>query len=210
MPITTDCLVLGSGIAGLSFALSAAEHGDVLVVTKRARDDAATSWAQGGIAAVVSADDSFEKHVADTLGAGAGLCHEVVVELAVREGPAALRWLIELGTQFSKSEDGGLDLGREGGHSERRVAHAGDITGREIERALLEAARLHPNIRILEWHMGVDLITLSKFGGPDQCVGAYVLDEKNGTIETVLARAARCGRSRQGLPVHDQPGRRDR
>jgi L-aspartate oxidase len=189
MAITTDCLVLGSGIAGLSFALTAAEHGEVLLVTKRARDDAATSWAQGGIAAVLSPEDTFEKHVADTLSAGAGLCHDVVVELAVREGPDAIRWLVENGTTFSKSDGGGLDLGREGGHSERRVAHAGDITGREIERALLEAAQKHPNIRLLEWHMGVDLITLSKFGGPDQCVGAYVLDEKRGTIETVLARA---------------------
>jgi L-aspartate oxidase len=189
MATTTDCLVLGSGIAGLSFALQAAHHGQVLVVTKRARDDAATAWAQGGIAAVLGPEDSFEKHVADTLTAGAGLCHEVVVELCVREGPAAVRWLMEIGTEFSRTNGGQLDLGREGGHSERRVAHAGDITGREIERALLKAASEHPNIRLLEWHMGVDLITLSKFGGPDQCVGAYVLDEKQGTIETVLAQA---------------------
>lgn len=189
MAITTDCLVLGSGIAGLSLALHAARHGDVIVVTKRAREDSATSWAQGGVAAVLGPEDSFDKHVADTLAAGAGLCHDVVVDLCVREGPAAVRWLMEIGAEFSRTESGELDLGREGGHSERRVAHAGDITGREIERALLAAAEGHPNIRLLEWHMGVDLITLSKFGGPDQCVGAYVLDESNGTIETVLARA---------------------
>ncbi len=185
----TDVLVLGSGIAGLTVALRCAEHGDVTVVTKRKSDDSATAWAQGGIAAVLSEDDSYESHVADTLTAGAGLCHDVVVDLCVREGPAAVRWLIELGVEFSRGGDGELDLGREGGHTKRRVAHAGDITGREIERALLQRVVDHPRIRLLEWHMGVDLIALSKFGGPDQCVGAYVLDEKSGTVETILARA---------------------
>jgi L-aspartate oxidase len=189
MSLHTDYLVLGSGIAGLSFALQAARHGEVVVVTKRRRDDAATSWAQGGVAAVLSADDSFEKHVADTENAGAGLCHDVVVELCVREAPDAIRWLMQLGADFSVDEQGELDLGREGGHSERRIVHAGDITGREIERCLLEAAQNHENIRVLEWHMGVDLIMLSKFGGPDQCVGAYVLDEQSGAVHTVLARA---------------------
>src|SRR5262245_64668770 len=121
--------------------------------------------------------------------AGAGLCHDVVVELCAREGPAAVRWLLELGVEFSRSENGELDLGREGGHSARRVAHAGDITGREIERVLLTRAAQHPNVRILDWHMGIDLMTLSKFGGPDQCVGAYVLDEKSGVVETMRARA---------------------
>jgi L-aspartate oxidase len=189
MPLQTDFLVLGSGIAGLSFALRAARHGDVTIVTKRERDDSATAWAQGGVAAVLSPEDSFERHIADTLSAGAGLCHDVVVELCVREGPDNIRWLMELGTEFSRNEQGELDLGREGGHTARRVAHAGDITGREIERALLEAVKASPNIRLLEWHMGIDLITLSKFGGPDQCVGAYVLDEKHGTVETVLSHA---------------------
>ena len=188
MALSTDCLVLGSGIAGLSFALKAAEHGEVTVVTKRARDDSSTAWAQGGIAAVLSPDDSFEQHVRDTLTAGAGMCHDVVVELCVKEGPDAVRWLIETGVEFSRAEDGELDLGREGGHTARRVAHAGDITGRAIERALLPAAGKHPRIRMLEWHMGVDLITLSRFGGPDQCVGAYVLDEKRGIVETILAK----------------------
>jgi L-aspartate oxidase len=187
MAISTDCLVLGSGISGLSFALKAADHCSVTVVTKRAQDDSATAWAQGGIAAVLSPEDSFDKHVSDTLTAGAGLCHDVVVELCVKEGPDAVRWLIDIGVEFSRNGDGELDLGREGGHTARRVAHAGDITGREIERALLAAARKHPNIRMLEWHMGIDLITLSKFGGPDQCAGAYVLDEQRGTVETILA-----------------------
>src|SRR5262245_28055434 len=189
MALVTDFLVLGSGIAGLSLALRVAEHGQVLVVTKRTADDAATSFAQGGVAAVLSPVDSFDKHVEDTRVAGAGLCHDKVVQLCVREGPEAIAWLRQIGTEFSRSEDGELDLGREGGHSERRVVHAGDITGREIERALLNAVRSHPNVRMLEWHMGVDLITMGKFGGPDQCVGAYVLDEKRGVVETILARA---------------------
>jgi L-aspartate oxidase len=189
MSLHTDYLVIGSGIAGLSFALQAASQGEVIVVTKRQRQDAATSWAQGGVAAVLSADDSFEKHAADTELAGAGLCHDVVVELCVREAPDAIRWLMDVGAQFSLDEQGELDLGREGGHSERRIVHAGDITGRELERALLEAVNNHENIQILEWHMGIDLIMLSKFGGPDQCVGAYVLDEHTGAVNTVLARA---------------------
>ncbi|MBI3204063.1 MAG: L-aspartate oxidase [Myxococcales bacterium] len=188
MAITTDCLVLGSGIAGLTFALSAARHGSVIVVTKRAREDSATAWAQGGVAAVLAADDSVERHVADTLTAGAGLCHDLAVELCVKEGPAAIRQLIDFGVPFSRNEHGELDLGREGGHTARRVAHAGDITGREIERTLLARAAETPNIQLLDWHMGVDLIVLSKFGGPDTCVGAYVLDEKNGVVKRVLAR----------------------
>jgi L-aspartate oxidase len=189
MALVTDYLVLGSGVAGLSFALMAARHGEVTIVTKRGRDDSATAWAQGGVAAVLSPDDSFERHVKDTLEAGAGLCHEVVVELCVREGPDAVRWLVDLGAEFSRGEGGALDLAREGGHTARRVVHSGDVTGREIQRALAEAVRREPNIRILDWHMGVDLITLTKFGGPDYCVGAYVLDEKRGTVETLLARA---------------------
>jgi L-aspartate oxidase len=187
--LSADFLVLGSGIAGLSFALRAARYGEVLIVTKRAADDAATAWAQGGVAAVLSPEDSFEKHVADTMGAGAGLCHEIVVELCVREAPEAVRWLADVGASFSRAGDGELDLGREAAHSERRIVHAGDITGAEIERALLAAVKASPNIRMLEWHLGVDLITLSKFGGPDQCVGAYVLDERRGVVETVVARA---------------------
>jgi len=189
MQLTTDYLVLGSGIAGLTFALRAAEFGEVLIITKRACDDSATNWAQGGMAAVLSPDDSFEKHAEDTRFAGAGLCHDVVVDICVREAPDSIRWLSDMGAKFSRSLSGEFDLGREAAHTERRIVHAGDITGREIQRALLEAARQSPNIRILEWHMGVDLITMSKFGGPDQCVGAYILDEKNGMVQTILARA---------------------
>jgi L-aspartate oxidase len=189
MAMVTDYLVLGSGVAGLSFALNAARHGEVTIVTKRGRDDTATQWAQGGVAAVLAPDDSFERHAADTREAGAGLCHDVVVDLCVREAPEVVRWLMDLGAQFSRGDDGDLDLGREGGHTARRIIHAGDVTGREIQRTLADAVRQHPNIRVLDWHMAVDLITLSKFGGPDYCAGAYVLDENAGTIQTVLARA---------------------
>jgi len=185
----TDYLVLGSGIAGLSFALRAARHGQVVLVTKRTGNDAATGWAQGGVAAALSDGDSFEQHATDTHDAGAGLCHERVVDLCVRGGPAAIAWLHDVGARFSRTPGGSLDLAREGGHSARRVVHAGDLTGQEIQRALLEAARAHPNISLLEWHMGVDLITVSQFGGPDRCVGAYILDELQGRIETVTARA---------------------
>lgn len=189
MSVDTDFLVLGSGIAGLSFALHASRFGQVVVVTKRDRDESATNWAQGGVAAVLAPHDTFAKHHEDTMQAGAGLCHDVVVDICVREAPDAIRWLMNLGAGFSRDHAGELDLGREGGHSERRVVHAGDITGREIQRALLEAVRQSPNIQLLEWHMGIDLITMSKFGGPDQCVGAYVLDERGQAVKTIRARA---------------------
>src|SRR5512145_3431794 len=189
MAVSTDVLVLGSGIAGLSFALHCAESASVTVVSKRAADQGSTAWAQGGISSVLSSDDSFEKHIHDTHVAGAGLCRDAAVELCVREAPAAIRWLLEVGVAFTRRDDGSLDLGREGGHSERRVAHAGDITGAEVERVLLARAREHRNIRLLEWHMGVDLITMGKFGGPDRCVGAYVLDEQAGRVDQFLARA---------------------
>src|SRR6187402_859531 len=189
MTTRTDYLVLGSGIAGLTFALQAAAHGEVIIVTKRAPDDSATNWAQGGVAAVLSDGDSFAKHAEDTRVAGAGLCHDVVVDLTVEEGPGAMRWLLEQGVPFTLDESGVLDLGREGGHSERRVAHAGDITGRAIAKALLDRVRANPNICMLEWHMGIDLITMSKFGGPDRCIGAYVLDEQSGRVDKLLARA---------------------
>ena len=189
MAVQTDFLVLGSGIAGLTFALRAANHGQVVVVSKRSADDTSTAKAQGGIAAVLAPTDDFESHAEDTHRAGAGLCHDLVVDLCVREGPAAIRSLLDIGAEFNCGESGDLDLGREGGHSKRRVAHAGDTTGLEIQRVLLDAVRAHPNIELREWHMGVDLISLSRFGWPDTCAGAYVLDEKAGTVETYLARA---------------------
>ena len=192
MALTCDYLVLGSGVAGLSFALEAAAHGSVLVVTKRARDESNTKYAQGGIASVLADTDTFAAHVADTLVAGAGLCHEVVVDLCVREGPARIARLREIGVRFttrSGEADADLDLAREGGHTARRVAHAADMTGREVERAMLEAVQATGRVQFLEEHTAIDLITMSNFGGPDRCVGAYVLDNAAGRVETVLARA---------------------
>lgn len=186
-------LVLGSGVAGLSLALEAASFGDdVLVVTKRDLEESNTRYAQGGIAAVLDRGDSFEAHVADTLEAGAGLNHRRAVEICVEEGPERIAWLQSLGARFDPAvQDGGatLDLHLEGGHSARRIAHAADMTGREIERALAAAVAARPNIRTLPHHTAVDLIMHSKFGGPDECVGAYILDEVKGEVQTVLARA---------------------
>jgi len=183
MRITCDYLVLGSGIAGLTFALKAAERGRVTVVTKRLARDSATAWAQGGIAAVLDPEDSFEAHVQDTLGTGGGLSHPDVVEMVVREGPERVRELIAMGARFDE------DLTREGGHSARRVVHAGDITGREVQRTLLENARQHPNVELAEHHMAVDLIEASKWGGGQRrVVGCYVLDEDTGDVHTYVAR----------------------
>ena len=207
-----DYLVLGSGLAGLSFALKVAPLGRVAIVTKKDRAESNTNYAQGGIASVTSKEDSFESHVRDTLTAGAGLCKKDVVRTIVEDGPARIAELIELGMKFSErdapDEDGGkeLDLGREGGHSKRRILHAKDVTGREIERALLNAAARQPNIQIFENHLAIDLITSQKLQQsgtgfqpvqrqagslhhPDtnRCLGAYVFDKKSGGVETFAA-----------------------
>lgn len=187
-----DYLVLGSGIAGLSFALNVGLRGRVAIVTKKDRAESNTNYAQGGIAAVTSKEDSFELHVRDTLTAGAGLCHEKVVRTIVEEGPARIAELIELGMKFSEREENGgreLDLGKEGGHSKRRILHAKDVTGREIERALLNAIAQQPNIQIFENHIAIDLITSQKLGyvGENRCLGAYVFDKKSGGVETFAA-----------------------
>ena len=197
MQKTTDFLVIGSGISGLSFALKAASLGDVTLVTKKDKVDTATNLAQGGIAAVLSDDDSFELHIKDTLVSGAGLCHEDVVRMVVESGPERIRELVELGVAFNRDErdPGKLDLGREGGHSARRIAHSLDLSGREIERALLQAAADNPRVTILEDHLAVDLLISSKTGLPyqgkepytDLCHGAYVLDP-DGAITTWQAR----------------------
>src|SRR5213592_3245775 len=163
-----DFLVLGSGIAGLTFALKVAPHGRVAIITKKNRAESNTNYAQGGIAAVTSKEDSFESHVRDTLEAGAGLCDEAVARTIVQEGPARIAELIQLGMHFSEREIPAthgakeLDLGREGGHSKRRILHAQDVTGREIERALLAAVAQRPQIEIFENHFAVDLITTQK------------------------------------------------
>lgn len=185
-----DFLVLGSGVAGLSFALEAAALGQVLIVTKRERDEANTRYAQGGIAAVLGPQDSAEAHVEDTLIAGAGLCHQVVAEICAKEGPARVLALQDIGVVFDKKDGSNeLDLTLEGGHSARRVAHSADMTGQEVEHRLIAACEAHPNITFFDHHTAVDLILLSKFGGPDSCVGAYVLDEKAAVVHTFLAAA---------------------
>jgi L-aspartate oxidase len=192
-----DFIVLGSGIAGLFYALKVAPHGRVAVVTKKNSAESNTNYAQGGIAAVMSNEDSFENHVRDTLTAGAGLCRESVVRTIVEEGPARIRELIGFGTEFSTREipdSGGrteFDLGREGGHTKRRILHAKDMTGREVERALLAAAHRQPNIEIFENHIGIDLITTQKLGVPgnNRCVGAYVLDKVSQAVLTMAAPA---------------------
>jgi L-aspartate oxidase len=187
--IETDYLVIGSGIAGLNFALLAAEHGKVIVLAKRAPDDTNTNWAQGGVAAVQSAEDSFEQHVADTLVVGDGLCDPRIVEMCVADGPAQVQRLLDLGVQLDREPSGELDLTREGGHTQRRVVHWADITGREIQRALIAAVRRHPNITLLSDHIVVDLLSLAKYGGEPACFGAYVLDKKTGTVAPFVARA---------------------
>jgi L-aspartate oxidase len=185
---TSDFLVVGSGIAGLTFALDVAEHGTVILVTKREKDESNTKYAQGGIAAVMDPNDKPEEHARDTMDAGAGLCHEIVVDICAREGPERVRELVRRGARFD-TDGGKLALTREAAHSARRVVHAADATGAEIERALVAAIEGNPNIEVLEHHMAVDLIMLSRFGGPEMCGGVYVLDERNGTVETCLAHA---------------------
>ncbi|QQR80124.1 MAG: L-aspartate oxidase [Deltaproteobacteria bacterium] len=194
MTISTDYLVIGSGIAGLTFALQAAQKGSVTIVTKKSKAESNTNYAQGGIAAVMSSvnsKDSVDSHIQDTLSAGYGLCHEDVVKLVVNEGPQAIQSLIQWGVEFSKNQTNTFDLTREGGHSESRVLHSRDTTGAEIERALLEAIRRSSNIQMLEHHFVIDLITtkkLDKNSANNRCLGAYVLDEKQGAIKTLHSK----------------------
>lgn len=197
--IRTDFLVIGSGIAGLCFAIKAAETGSVAIVTKKERLESNTNYAQGGIAAVTGLDDSFDLHIRDTLASGAGLCKEEVVRFVVSEGPARIGELVQWGVEFTRVKDedrnSSYDLGREGGHSRRRVLHAKDLTGREIERALAEKAGGFKNVRIYENHFGIDLILESAVrkkkglpAGGNRCLGAYVFDAKSGRIFTFRAK----------------------
>src|SRR4030042_3342666 len=165
MGIKTDYLVIGSGIAGLSFALHAASSGTVAIVTKKERMDASTNYAQGGIASVFDLDDNFELHIQDTLKSGDGLCNRKIVEMVVKDGPERIRDLISMGVNFSRQQENPeiLDLGMEGGHSRRRVVHTKDRTGSEVERAWLENIKENSNITIYEDDMAIDLITYSKF-----------------------------------------------
>lgn len=195
--VNTDFLVIGSGIAGLTFALKVARHGKVALVTKKNLAESNTNYAQGGIAAVLGSDDSFEQHEQDTLRAGHGLCHEDAVKILVKNGPRMVDELIDFGVRFTTKGEQGLDLGREGGHSKRRIAHAEDLTGSEIERALIDTVNKSPNIQVFENHMAVDLVTKSKLSpitlrpgsGDDNCYGAYIIDKASGHITPFTAKA---------------------
>ena len=199
--ISCDYLIIGSGLAGLTAALKASRHGSVVVVTKTAASECNTQYAQGGIACVIAEGDTFEEHVQDTLVAGAGLCHEDVVREIVGAGPERIRDLQEWGVHFTRrgeledhlqrSEAEDYDLGKEGGHSQRRVLHAGDITGREIVRALLSRCRATPNISLLENHLAVDLISTRHMERQreNSCLGAYVMDKATRQIKTFLSRS---------------------
>jgi len=194
MERATTFLVIGSGIAGLTFALRAAKRGPVTIITKREAAESSTNYAQGGIATVWSGEDTFESHIEDTRRAGAGLCHPDVVDMVVRDAPTRIRELIGWGVKFTRRA--GMteyDLHREGGHSRRRIFHAEDLTGREVERALLKQVRGNRRIRVLEHHTAVNLITRQKLTSdrhdPDEALGAYVLDQRTGAIHTFLADA---------------------
>lgn len=198
--IKTDILIIGSGIAGLTFALKVAKKRPdlkIIVLTKTVKNESNTRYAQGGVAAVWDFEmDSFQKHLEDTLDAGDGLCDEKIVKIVVEEGPVRVREIIEWGARFDKNRNSNeYDLGREGGHSENRILHYKDLTGWEIQRTLNEQAKLMPNIEIYEHFFALDLITQHQLGymvtrvTPDiECYGAYVLDKETREIETILAK----------------------
>ncbi|MBC7912688.1 MAG: L-aspartate oxidase [Pyrinomonadaceae bacterium] len=190
-----DFLVVGSGIAGLSFALKAAKHGKVLILTKVNEDESNTKYAQGGVAVVVDKEDSFDKHIEDTLIAGDGLCDKEVVELVVKEGPARIQEIIDYGTNFDTTTPGNYDLAKEGGHSESRILHYKDITGFEIERALLEKIHANPNIEILTHYFAVEIITqhhlgtfVDKRSEDIECYGIYALNTHTNSVEKFLSK----------------------
>jgi len=191
----TDFLVIGSGIAGMTFALRAAKYGKVALVTKSALEDSNTRYAQGGIAAVFSEPDNFEKHIRDTLIAGDGFCNEEVVRMVVQEAPERIKDLIELGVPFDRKEDGSYDLAREGGHTEYRILHAKDKTGEVIQKTLMEKVRNEPGIEIFENHFAIELLTQHHLGQEikknypgTKCFGAYIADLVNQKVITFLSR----------------------
>lgn len=194
MKLKTDILVIGSGIAGLSFALKASAYANVIIITKKEKAESNTNYAQGGIASVMAENDNFELHILDTLSCGAGLCHKETVEEIVTEGPKLINELIELGVEFSK-RDGNLDLGKEGGHSRSRIVHSKDLTGKEIEYALLHNVSKRGNITLLEHHCAVELITEHHLKGKKSynennisCYGAYAYDEQKNEIFIVKSK----------------------
>ncbi len=192
-PANTDVLIIGSGAAGLSLALELADHAKVVILSKATLESGCTQYAQGGISAVLSEDDSLDSHVKDTLNAGAGLCDPDIVNFTVSEGPGRIAWLIEQGMPFTQISDsnGNINyhLTREGGHSHRRVIHADDATGRAITSTLSLKVNTHPNIRFLENHIAVDLIVGAKLGlSTSRCLGAYLLNIETGKVIVIGAR----------------------
>jgi len=190
-----DFLVIGSGIAGLVFALKVAKHGKVCIVTKNKMEETATAYAQGGIAAVMYTPDSYEKHIQDTIIAGDGLCNEDIVRMTILESTERIRELVKWGTHFDKTRTGKYDLAREGGHSEKRVLRHKDNTGKEIEDTLIEQVKRHPNIEVRENHYAIDVITQHHLGeavnmrsSDITCYGAYVLNPASNLVETILAK----------------------
>ena len=190
-----DFLVVGSGIAGLIYALKVADHGTVCILAKTSAEETATKYAQGGIAAVMYTPDTYEKHIIDTITAGDGLNNKKIVELTIKESTARIRELIEWGAHFDKNDEGDYDLAREGGHSEKRVFHHKDSTGLEIERALISKVEEHPNIEMLENHFAVDLITqhhlgfeLTRNSQDIVCYGVYSMELETNEIYTILAK----------------------
>ncbi len=193
--LKTDFLVIGSGIAGLSYALKVAEYGKVCIVTKSNEDESNTKYAQGGVAVVIDKGDSYDKHILDTLNAGDGLCDEHIVELVVKEGPERIKEIVDYGIQFDKKETGGYHLAKEGGHSEHRVLHFKDITGFEIEKVLLERIHKHPNIEILTHYFAVEILTEHHLGlevnksSPNiTCFGIYALNTHTQKVEKILSK----------------------
>ncbi|MCH8207822.1 MAG: L-aspartate oxidase [Nitrospinae bacterium] len=196
MRISRDFIVAGSGIAGLTFALKVAKQGSVALITKDELEESATRYAQGGIASVMAEDDSCDLHVIDTLEAGRGLCKEDIVRCIVKEGPARIRELIDIGTRFTRVGEKEYHLSREGGHSKDRILHADDLTGWEIERSLVAAVRDNGNIEIFTYHMAIDLVTRAQLDPSiepgledDEALGLYVLDESSGEVKTFLGRS---------------------
>ncbi len=190
--IKTDILLIGGGAAGLSLALRLADHHSIALISKGKLQDSSSFYAQGGIAAVIDENDSIEAHISDTLNAGAGLCDEQVVEFTVERGKQNIDWLIERGVPFTRQvadhPASGFHLTREGGHSQRRIIHAADATGRALTTTLANQAKAHPNIHIYEQHNAVDLITAAKFGyNENRCLGAYVLDRETDSVNVFLA-----------------------
>src|SRR6266566_486117 len=188
-PVVSDVLIVGGGVAGLTLALRLADRAQIAILTKEGLSEGSSLYAQGGIAAVLNdAEDSFASHIADTMEAGAGLCHADTVQYVVDRGPSAVRWLIDQGVAFSREPSaGGLGayhLTREGGHSHRRVVHVADSTGRAVETTLEARVRRHANIRLYENHLAIDLITRTKLGydGDNRCLGLYALDKDSGRV----------------------------